>query len=211
MVTPTQIILKYRKTSLLLKKNGIIAPWIARHFSLSKVCPPITELSWQKYNWVYERIRPEQQPLYTMLNKRHIRDELALTLRNKFEVLQEKTETHTPNDEYENFANAHLEAAAEFIPIKQRAKPRVPWETLVVRKKRADVKAASKCNRKYPTNTNALKRKKAHNELANIYLNEQTQYIQNQIDKIRGSVEDRHPIIAWQTVNEVNRTLRKLN
>ena len=33
------------------------------------------------------------------------------------------------NDEYENFVNAHLEAAAECISTKQRAKPRVPWET----------------------------------------------------------------------------------
>ena len=33
------------------------------------------------------------------------------------------SETHTPNDEYENFVNAHLEAAAECIPMKQRAKP----------------------------------------------------------------------------------------
>ena len=43
----------------------------------------------------------------------------------KIDALQEKTETHTPNDEYENFLNAHLEAAAEYIPTKQRAKPRV--------------------------------------------------------------------------------------
>ena len=48
-----------------------------------------------------------------------------------------------------------------------------------------------KCNRKNPTNTNALELKKAQNELANIYLKEQTEYIQNLIDKIRDSVEDR--------------------
>ena len=53
------------------------------------------------------------------------------------------------NDEYENFINAHLEVAAECIPTKQRAKPRVPWET-AVRKKHADVKTASKCKRKKP-------------------------------------------------------------
>ena len=28
--------------------------------------PPITELSRQKYDWAYERMQPEQQPLYTM-------------------------------------------------------------------------------------------------------------------------------------------------
>ena len=62
--------------------------------------------------------------------------------RNKFDALQEKSETHTPNDEYENFVNSHLETAAECIPTKKRPKPTVPWETLAVRKKRADVKNA---------------------------------------------------------------------
>ena len=61
-------------------------------------------------------------------------------------------------------------------------------EDMTVRKKPADVKTASKCN---PTNINALKLKKELNELANIYLKEQTEHIQNQINKIRDSVEDR--------------------
>ena len=42
-------------------------------------------------------------------------------------------------------------------------KSRVPWEALAVREKRADVKSDPKCNRKNPTNTNALKLKKAQN------------------------------------------------
>ena len=65
----------------------------------------------------------------SLLNNKVIRDKYALTLRNKFDALQEISETPTPNDEYENFVNAHLEAAAECIPTKQRAKYRVPWET----------------------------------------------------------------------------------
>ena len=89
------------------------------------------------------------------------------------------------NDEYKNFVKAHLEATT-----KQRAKPRVLLETLAVRKKREDVKTASKFNRKNPTNINALKLK-AQNELANTYVKEQTKYIQNQINKIRDSVEER--------------------
>ena len=115
---------------------------------------------------------------------------------NRFETLQEKKVKGTPNDEYENFVNTHLEAAANCIPIKPRTKYRVPWETLAVREKRADVKTASKIYRKNPTNTNALKLKKAQNELASIYLKEQREYIQNQIDKIRDSVEDRQSRIA---------------
>ena len=69
-----------------------------------------------------------------------------LALRNKYDALQEQAKTHTPNEEYENFINAHLEAATEFIATKQRTKYRVPWETLVVTEKRAGMKTASKCN-----------------------------------------------------------------
>ena len=139
------------------------------------------------------------------LYNRDIRDNYELELRNRFKTLQEKTEKGTPKDEYENFVNAHLEAAVKCISTKPRSKYRVPWETLAVREKRAHVKTASKSYRKNPTITNALKLNKAQYQLAGIYLKEQTEYIQNQVDKIRDSVEDRQSRIAWQTINEVSR------
>ena len=171
---------------------------------LSWVCPLITELSRQKYDWVYERMPPKQRPPYTMNNK-EIRNKYVTALRNKFDALQERTEIRTPNDEYEDFVNDHLEAAAKYIPTKHRTKFRVRWVTLAIRKKRANMKTASKCNRKNLTNANVLKLKKAPNELASIYLKEQTEYMQNQRDKIRDSVEDRQSRIAWQTINKMSR------
>ena len=127
-------------------------------------------------------------------------------MRNRFETLQEKTEKSTPNDEYENFVNAHLEAAAKCIPTKIKTKYRVPWETLAVREKTCTSEnSLQKTIEKNPTNTNALKLKTAQYQLAGIYIKEQTEYIQNQIDKIRDSVEDRQSRIAWQTINEVSR------
>ena len=87
----------------------------------------------------------------------------------------------------------------------QEKTEKVPWETLVVREKRAHVKTASKSYRKNPTNTNAIKLKKAQYQLAGIYLKEQTEYIQNQIYKIRDSVEDCQAILDCLTINEVNR------
>ena len=104
-----------------------------------------------------------------------------------------------------NISSAHLEEAAKCIPTKLKTKYRVPWETSAVREKRALVKTASKNYRKNPTNTNALKLKMAQYQLAGIYIKEQTEYIQNQIDKIRDSVKDRQYRIAWQTINEVSR------
>ena len=142
---------------------------------------------------------------WALLNNRDIRDKYALELRNRFETLQEKTEKVTPNNEYENFVEAHLEAASKCIPTKPRTKYRVPWETSAVREKRALVKTASKNYRKNPTNTNARKLEKAQYQLAGIYLKEQAEYIQNQIDKIRESEEDRQSRIAWQRINEVSR------
>ena len=51
---------------------------------------------------------------WALLNNKDIRDKYVLALRNKFDALQEKMEIHTPNDDYENFVNVHLEAAAKY-------------------------------------------------------------------------------------------------
>ena len=58
---------------------------------------------------------------WPLLNNKVISHKYTLTLRNKFDALQEISESPTANDEYENFVNAHLEAAAECMPTKQRA------------------------------------------------------------------------------------------
>ena len=62
---------------------------------------------------------------WVLLNNRDIRDKYVLELRNRFEILQEKTEKDTPNDEYENFVNAHPKTAEKCIPTKPRTKHRV--------------------------------------------------------------------------------------
>ena len=54
-------------------------------------------------------------------------------------------------------------------------------------------------------NSSNINTQKVQNELTNIYPKEKTEYIQNQINKIRDSFEDRQSRIAWQTVNEVSR------
>ena len=70
-----------------------------------------------------------------LLNNWDTRNKCTLTQRNKFDARKEIWEKPSPNNEYENSVNALLEAAAECIPTKKTAKPRVPWETLAVRKK----------------------------------------------------------------------------
>ena len=46
------------------------------------------------------------------------------------------------------------------------------------------------CSNRNPTNANTKKLKKTQTEITNTYLKEQTEYIQDQINKIRNSVED---------------------
>ena len=71
---------------------------------------------------------------WSLLNNRNIRDKYTLTLRNKFDAIQKISEAPTPNDKYENFVNAHLEAAAaDCIPTKQRVRCRVPLPNAIGR------------------------------------------------------------------------------
>ena len=74
---------------------------------------------------------------------------------------------------------------------KLRAKHRVCWEILAVRKKLVNVKIPSLCYKRNPSNANAQKLKKVQSELINIYQKQQIEYIQSQINKIRNSLEDR--------------------
>ena len=128
-----------------------------------------------------------------------------MILRKKFDSLQEISEVLTPNDEYENFVNAHIEEAAECIPTKLRAENRVSWETFEVRKKGDKVKTASLCNKRNPIKSNTQKLKEAQREQINTYKKEQSEYIQGHIDDIRNSVADRQFRNVWQTVNEVRK------
>ena len=59
---------------------------------------------------------------YVLTNK-DISNKYTITLRNKFYAFQEISKIPTLNDEHENFVNVHLEAVAECIPTKLRAKP----------------------------------------------------------------------------------------
>ena len=67
------------------------------------------------------------------------------------------------------------------------------------------MKTTPQGNKSKLNNANAQKVKKAQSELTNAYLKEQTEYIQEQINKIRHSVEDEQSWIAWQTVNELSK------
>ena len=58
-------------------------------------------------------------------------------------VSSETSERHTPNDKYENFIAAHLEAVPKCIQTKTRAKCRVPWESVAVKEEWNDMKTVT--------------------------------------------------------------------
>ena len=91
-----------------------------------------------------------------LLNNKDIRDKFEIELKKQIRCItgEDRNKTNI------RISSTPIKAAAKFMPIKHRTKSRVPWETLTVREKRADVKTASKCNRKKPMNSNALKLKK---------------------------------------------------
>ena len=62
------------------------------------------------------------------------------------------------------------------------------------------MKAAPPCNKRNPTNANDQKLKKI--ELIDTYQKEQIEYIHDQMNKVRNSIEDRLSRIAWNTVKE---------
>ena len=100
-----------------------------------------------------------------MIN-RDIHNQYKITVRNKFDILQDKSEADTSNNEYENFFTVLIEAAAECTPIKPGGKYRVPMETIVVRKYEKHKKAFL-LNKRNPTNANAHKIQTLHCELMN--------------------------------------------
>ena len=78
---------------------------------------------------------------WSSFTNKDLTDKSTVTVRNKFESLQETSEIHTPNDDYENFLTAYMEAVIECVPTKPKAKCRVPWESQEARKQRDHLKS----------------------------------------------------------------------
>ena len=89
------------------------------------------------------------------------RNQHSVTVRKKFDIFLERSERHTPNDEYENFVIARIDLAAECIPTKLRTKRRVLGE---LEKNDQTGKKSSLFNKRNPTYANAQKFKKVQRE-----------------------------------------------
>ena len=72
----------------------------------------------------------------------------------------------------------HMNAATEYVPTKPNANCRSPWEALVVRKKRDNMKIAILLNKENPTNVNVQIVKKAHKELTHTKKNKTNTFLE---------------------------------
>ena len=72
---------------------------------------------WRHAAWTTTTIHYD----WSLLNNRYIRDKYMLTLRNKFNALQEISETPTPNDKYENFVNFRVEKNLKMSTDKKKS------------------------------------------------------------------------------------------
>ena len=99
-----------------------------RHTPLFKNYLPTTELTQQRYAWVYVEIRSKLSKLQTMTSP-HLSIEI-LTI--NIWLLEETNLMLFRRYQKDNFFTDHMKAA-ECIPTKLKAKCRVPWEALVVR------------------------------------------------------------------------------
>ena len=71
-----------------------------------------------------------------------------ISLSNRFIALQDGNTENSANSLYNNFEQACAHAAEEVIPLKPKARHRIPWETEDIVKKRDDFEishAEEKC------------------------------------------------------------------
>ena len=92
---------------------------------------------------------------------------------------------NTLNDEYENFVTTNVEVAAECIPTKPRAKYKVTWKSIAVRKKWECMKKASLFYKRNYRNTNVQKLKKTQRELEYTKKNKLNTY------KVKSGIQER--------------------
>ena len=124
-------------------------------------------------------------------------NQYMIILRNKLDTLQETSERHTLNDEYENCYYTYR-SSSWCIPTKPRAKCTILWESIAVRGGGGKASLLNKRNKKYQSAETSSSERTNQS-----ILKEQLEYIQGQINKIRNLVEDRQSQLVWRTVNGV--------
>ena len=132
------------------------------------------------------------------------RDSFILTLRNRFDALQEESEIVSPNSTFINFESACKDAASENIPVKTKMKKRTPWETKKISNTRKELKKIAEVKNANPSLANAEKLKAARNKLNEAYEKEQIDYLKTKIDQITNASTNKKSAEAWKTVNEIS-------
>ena len=143
----------------------------------------------KRYDWNTLTKNKSIEKNYTSYLKQHFEDSIK--------------SCKSTNEKYLAFVDSHAEATKKFIPIKIKEKKRVPWENINIIEKRNALKQLS-VKMKENVNTNQkIEFNKARLNLQDTYINEQTKYLQKQIDDIKTAADNKKSAIAWQIVNKI--------
>ena len=99
---------------------------------------------------------------------------------------------------------ACAQAADELIPVKPKARHRIPWETEEVIEKRTELKKAAQNKNTNPTRANRYHHRITQAVLKQTYDMEQSAYIQAKINIIANSSVNKQAATAWKTDNEIS-------
>ena len=140
---------------------------------------------------------------WTQLNNPEIRNQFAITLKNRYQALNLETDAST-NTKYNNFIEANQYAAKHCIPTKEKIKQTYPWENEAVLKARRKLKAISGEKNRNNKPDNVEKTKTATKPLENTYQTEQQKYMQNQVDEIKSAADNRKSSLVWIIINKIS-------
>ena len=141
---------------------------------------------------------------WSVLRDNGVANQFQISLSNRFSALQDGNTENSANSLYNNFEQACAHAAEEVIPLKPKARHRIPWETEDIMKKRDDLKSAVLRRNADPTRENRYLYRCAESALKEAYGAEQTSFIQAKIDTITNAAANKQAATAWKTINQIS-------
>lgn len=128
----------------------------------------------------------------------------TVDVKNRFHALQHLAIDDSFNTMYENIIKANQKSAELHVPLKPKAKRRVPWENEEICRKRLLLKNAHQRIHENLTPEDIKTLEIAKNNLDGAYLNEQETYINEKVQQLEHAHANRKRRLAWFMVNEIS-------
>ena len=99
------------------------------------------------YNWEH------------LINNEGLQNQFSTSLRNRYNILRHEDTNESANNVNQNILKAHKGTAEMLIPLKEKVKPKVPWENETVTEKRKQLKKLTQIKNRNATRANVKKHK----------------------------------------------------